>query len=294
MPRTKLCEVVLPTDRWSARAVSPVNIRNGVDPARYGKVVVLHPGWGKSPERHTDFLVQLAENGFLPVGVDTRYGYGDRSKSQRNKLLQPRVVSGSNPYFAVNGRAENRWLYRRPTVLLNVCEQLGIVERSYIGHSEGARVSALAASVTSDVTDKLIIVNGAGTGDSSRGASRLARSNVNNARSLLADSVNLPTAAKSAVGSVFYSVTHPRRTWAEKQVIQANDTWSVVDQLEGTDVGVSVFHARDDELIAFSDSQERASARPWVEFTPTDGTHSNIYEKCVRDLIIQSLDAGTA
>lgn len=287
----KLHEVVFSTDRRlaPARAVSPVDIRRGIDTKAYGKVVILHPGWGKAPERHAKFLLQLADNGFLPIGVDTRYGYCDQQLLKPPKLIQPRIVSTTNPYFFVSGHSENRWRYRRPTVLLNICEMLGITERAYIGHSEGGRIAALASLAQPEVSERLIIVNGAGTGGSSRGGKRLTISNANNARALFSNRTDLLPAAQSALGSMAYAMTHLRRTWSEKEVIQSTDTWTILDELKGHNMPVHVLHARDDELISFEDSEMRAQQRPWVEFLPTSGNHSNVYEQGVRDLIINTL-----
>ncbi len=141
----QLYEVVLPTDRWSVRAISPIDIRDGVDDSM-GHPVVIHPGWGKAPERHTELMLDLTEAGYLPIGVDTRYGYSNRQLQPATRfrvLTQPYSVGIDNPYFENSDSAANRWQYRRPTSLLHMCERLNIVERSYIGHSEGGRVVSL-------------------------------------------------------------------------------------------------------------------------------------------------------
>lgn len=141
--------------------------------------VIVHPGWAKSPERHKKLLARLETEGFLPLGVATRYAYADRRTPRQSVALQPYVVGSQNPYFTIDGYIDNRWRYRRPTVLLDICDRLGIGKRSYVGHAEGARVSTLATTARPDITERLIVVNGAGIGDSSKGATRLTRSNVN-------------------------------------------------------------------------------------------------------------------
>lgn len=288
MRRNTLNKVVLPTDRWTARAVSPVNISKGVDTAKYGEVLLFHPGWAKSPERHAEFLIRLADNGFLPIGVDTRYAYADRQQPRKSIVMQPKTVGEGNPYFDVKGAAGNRWQYRRPTALLEICKRLGVEERSYIGHSDGGRISALAATANPEVVNGLVVVNGAGTGNSSNGVQRLVRSNVNRARELTAGDGSIAETAASALGSVAYAMTHLRRTLAEKHVIQHADTWEVIDDIDA-DVAVTVFHATNDELISFDDCERNAQQRPSVEFVPTVGGHSNIYKPAVQSLIIRSL-----
>lgn len=94
--------------------------------------------------------------------------------------------------------------------------------------------------------------------------------------------------ASSAIGSVAYAITHPRRTVAEKHVIQKADTWDVIDNLE-SDVDIAVFHAINDELISFDDCKQSAEQRPNVLFVPTAGGHSNIYKHAIQDLIIAAL-----
>ncbi len=180
-------------------------------------------------------------------------------------------------------------VYRRPTALLDICERLNIGERSYVGHSEGARVTTLASTAIPDTTKRLVIVNGAGTGDSSRGVTRLARSNVNRISELARSREDLVDATLSALGSSAYALTHIRRTNEERREIQATNSWKLLDQLESTSVDVAVLHAREDEMISFEDCALRASSRPWVDFIPTEGGHSNVYEAAVHDLIIGAL-----
>ena len=288
MQKNRFHKVILPTDRWSARAISPVNISKEIDTARYGEVVIVHPGWAKSPERHAEFLVRLANNGFLPIGVDTRYAYADRQLTREDIISQPWVAGKDNPYFKNIGVTGNRWQYRRPTVLLEICRRLGVEERSYIGHSDGGRISALSAAAEPDIVNKLIVVNGAGTGNSSGGMRRLIKSNAIRAREIATGDTSFVETTSSAIGSITYAITHPRRTVAEKHVIQKADTWDVIDSFE-SDIDIAVFHAINDELISFDDCKQSAEQRPNVLFVPTAGGHSNIYKHAIQDLIIASL-----
>lgn len=286
--KNKLCEVVMPTDRWSARVISPFDVSNGVEADRYGRVVVVHPGWAKAPERHIKLLLRLADQGFMPIGVDTRYAYSDRREPRRGRASQHMFVGDTNPYFDCTIH-DNRWRLRRPTVLLDICERLGIGRRSYVGHSDGGRIAALATAAQPDQTEALVIVNGGGTGNSSSGGRRLAKSNLTRARELLQNPIDGRTATMSALGSTAYMLTHPRRTWAEKRTLQQTDTWEEIDKVEGMGVDVSVLHAKDDELISFEDCRDRASTREWVEFIPTVGGHSNVYESAIQELVIEAL-----
>lgn len=200
------------------------------------------------------------------------------------------MTGDNNPYFEVTGRADNQYQYRRPTALLDVCARLGVGTRSYVGHSDGGRISTHAAVANPVDTDKLIIVNSAGTGDSSHGVRRLLRANEEQIRAMSgSDRADTLASLVSGMGSVFYAGTHLRRTLAEKQVIQQTDTWEYIDQLRGTGVDISVTHAMNDELIDFDDCASRAAQRPWVNFIPTEGGHSNVYGVGVRNLIINAL-----
>jgi pimeloyl-ACP methyl ester carboxylesterase len=282
-------EVVLPTDRWSARAISPFDITQGINTDKYGEVVLVHPGWAKAPERHRHLLLKLAEHGFLPIGVDTRYAYSDRLSPRKSIVAQPFKVGKSNPFFEGSTTVDNRWRYRRPTVLLDICARLEIQRRSYVGHSDGGRIGVLAAVANPADVDNLVVINGAGTGSSSSGGRRFAKSNLSRVIELGNNISEIPEATSSAIGSAVYALTHFRRTFAEKQTIQATNTWAELDKLEHADIGVTVMHAVSDELISFDDSQLAAESRPWVNFTKLDGGHSNVYEPAVHDHIIQAL-----
>jgi pimeloyl-ACP methyl ester carboxylesterase len=286
--KMRMREVVLPTDRWQARAISPFDVSKGIDTDKYGEVVVVHPGWAKAPERHGRLLVRLADEGFLPIGVDTRYAYSDRRTPRKSLTSQRFRVGNTNPFFEATPQ-DNRWRYRRPTVLLDVCERLGVTRRSYIGHSDGGRIAVIAAVADPSNVNKLIVVNGAGTGDSSGGAKRLTISNANRIGEFVSDVREIPAATASAIGSTVYALTHLRRTLAEKRAIQQADTWGEIDRLEDTETDVTVLHARNDKLISFNDSARAAEQRQWVDFVPTIGGHSNVYEPAVQVQIIQSL-----
>ncbi len=275
-------------DRWSARVVSPLDLSDGVDSAIHGHPVIVHPGWGKDPQRHKDLLVDLADAGFCAIGIDTRYAYADRTLAPGQRCHKP-IVGVANPYFDDADRSSNRWKYRRPTVTLEVCRRLGIGIRSYVGHSEGGRISSLSAAAMPELTRSLVLVNAAGTGNSRGGTARLLRSNANRVSAFAQGENGVLSAAGSAVGSVVYASTHIRRTLAEKQVIQSTNTWNIIDRLQPSDTRVSVLHAKNDELIAFVDSQGSAADRPWVTFMPTEGDHSNVYQASVRKLIVQTL-----
>ncbi len=296
MESPELYEVVIPTDRWSIRAVSPFDIRDGLDTSLHP--VLVHPGWGKAPEVHTGLLEDLQTAGFLPIGVDTRYGYSDQQiqiqgENPVSRLLGQRYATGiTNPYFDVESQAQNRWELRRPTSLLYLCDYFGIGERSYVGHSEGGRIVSLAALAAAELTRRVVLVNAAGTGDSSNGYARLLHSNKNAIQSLFIERQDIPRAFWSTLGSIVYATLHPRRTLQEKRVIQTADLWEVIDQLHEYGVPTSVLHAMQDELISFEDSQRGASLRPWVDFRATEGDHRNLREPAIRKRIVDALLAS--
>ncbi len=295
MSSKSLYEVIIPTDRWHIRAVSPVDIRDERIRDSYSLAVIIHPGWAKSPERHRLLLKELLSIGVLPIGVDTRYGYADRAQRHTGNrrftrlLSQSYRVGVSNPYFQVKTSAHNRWLLRRPTALLHLCETLKLGPRIYIGHSEGARIVSLAASASIDHTKGLIIVNGAGTGDSSNGVRRMVRSNLHGVLGLGRNESSAVDVILSAAGSVFYTITHARRTWHEKKVIQAADTWKLLNELADLKVPISVFHAKSDELISYLDSKENAHGDDRIGFYSTQGNHSNIFDAGVREQIVRQV-----
>jgi pimeloyl-ACP methyl ester carboxylesterase len=288
-----LYEVIIPTDRWHIRAVSPVDIRNKKVVSDYDLAVIVHPGWAKSPERHRLLLNELLAIGVLPIGVDTRYGYSDRARTHAGNrrftrlFSQNYIVGDSNPYFRIKTSADNRWLLRRPTTLLHLCNALGIGRRVYIGHSEGARIITLAALAAKHTTAGVLLVNGVGTGDSSEGFKGMIRSNINGIVTIWHNESSVIDIVSSAIGSVFYTVTHLRRTWHEKKVIQATDIWGMLKVLTRSNIPVSVFHAKNDELITYSDSKAKARMNDHISFYATKGNHSNIFDSEVRRQIVQ-------
>lgn len=285
----KLHKLSIPTDRWSARVVSPINISGGLDTAAYGEVVVVHPGWGKSPERYAGLLWHLADKGFLPIGIDTRYAYSDRKTPRSRFLVQPPVVGDSNPYFDTFKRSDNRWEYRRPTVLLDICERIGVGKRSYVGHSDRGRIAVLATVARPEAVDNLVIVNAAGTGSSANGLARMVKSNRNRLGELFVNPDQLVSSSISAIGSLGYTVTHLRRTIGEHSVIQRTNTWELLDRIKYENVGVTVLHAMGDELVSFDDSELQSRSRQWINFIATSGSHSNVYEPKVQKVISQAL-----
>ncbi|HEY4964711.1 MAG TPA: hypothetical protein VIH90_08545 [Candidatus Saccharimonadales bacterium] len=291
MSGIKLNERVLPTDRWSARIVSPVDISNDIDPVKYGPVVMFHPGWGKSPERYARLLYRMADSGILPIGIDTRYAYSDRQQPRSNILAQHKTVGTSNPYFKINGKVENRLEYRRSTVALDIQRRLGINGASQVGYSEGGRIAAQVAIETKDAPS-LVIINGAGTGDSSHGFRRMARSNLNRITEMLKGNLDVPDLIGSSLGSTVYTLSHLRRTVGEKRVIQKADTWGMLDLFKDSVTSVAVLQATNDELISFEDSESASHSRQWVTFEPTPGTHSNIHNPYVQDLAIRAIQAA--
>jgi pimeloyl-ACP methyl ester carboxylesterase len=251
---------------------------------------MFHPGWGKAPERYSQFLFRIADCGFLPIGIDTRYAYSDRKQPRANILAQHWIVGKTNPYHEVNGRAENRWKYRRSTVALDIMQRLNITGASQVGHSEGARIATLVTLATPD-TPSLVLINGAGTGDSSRGVRRLVKSNVNRAREMARGNLNVTDLIRSSLGSTAYALTHLRRTVAEKAIIQTPETWDLIDELKDRQTATTVLHAIDDELVSFAGSRDASLSRQWVPFEATPGDHSNIFHPAVQDLAIIALQA---
>jgi len=289
MSKIRLNKRRIPTDRWSAVIASPVDISGEIDTDKHGELVIFHGGWGKGIERYGPFLVKLAENGYLPIAIDTRYVYGDRQLPRRG-IRQSWRVGDTNPYFSEADRAGNRWKYRKPTVLLEILRALDLEEepRKLVGHSEGGRVQALVARATPNQTTGLYLVNSAGTGDSSGGANRMIQANRNSIREMRASDDGTLVAVMSALGSVAHTASHLNRFWHEKTMLQEADTWAELDKLEGI-VDVTVFHALYDELVSFDVCAVQARSRPWVDFIPTAGSHRNIYDRDVQDLIVQAM-----
>jgi pimeloyl-ACP methyl ester carboxylesterase len=290
MSKTELYEVRMPVDRWSISAFSPTDIRNSEELSEYAHPVIVHPGWGKTPKNHIALLNKLTDAGFLAIGVDTRYGYTDQQLggSRRPRVLTQSYRAGkTNPYFADASREDNRWQYRRPTALLYLCDQLGLKERSYIGHSEGARIVALAGLAKASLTRQVIIVNGAGTGNSEKGGRRMVHSNANAISKLARGKMEQPLdLVLNGLRSTVYGATHLKRTMNEKEVIQSAKLWPIIDELNEENVAIDVLHARKDELVSFKDSLNQANLRPEINFIATVGSHSNIYEYPIIEEIV--------
>jgi pimeloyl-ACP methyl ester carboxylesterase len=289
-------EFVQNTDRWSNRAISPLDFHSKVNMAK--PIVIKHPGWGKSPEMHAKLLMELAEAGFMPIGVDTRFGYSNRSEALgyrlgsnvTNILGQSWSTGKENPFFKAATEEDNRYRLRRPTGLLSLCQTLNIESASLVGHSEGGRIiSTVAAESSALHIPKLVLVNSAGAGDSSHGLTRMFRSNTQT-NYVMNGTVDLKEGVMSALESGRYAVTHARRFIREKEVIQQTDIWRALDQAALNGIDITVMHARDDQLIEYEDAAfHAASRRDYVNFTPTEGGHSNVYALPVRQLIVSSL-----
>lgn len=269
--------------------MSPFELRNGVDEDR-GLPVIVHPGWGKDPKRHARLLVKLADAGFFPIGIDTRYAYSDRSEPWQVPCIQPLIASKDNPYFRVSSRIDNRFTYRRPTAVLDMCVRLGIDKRAYVGHSDGGRIVSLAAKASPEQVAGLVLVNAAGTGDSSNGLRRLLVSNTGEAQGIFrGDNDEILRSALSACSSVAYGALHLRRTLGEKRMIQGTNLWDTIDVLGEEGVPTSILHARNDALISYKDSYDAALQRPWLNFVSTEGGHGNVYHASVQEMIIKAL-----
>lgn len=301
MSRTESYEVRIPVDRWSIRAISPIDIRDGVDPA-LGVPVIVHPAWGKSPERYTRLMNAILWRGHLPIAVDTRWAYSDRVASQTSntcawltKILRGEFRTGhSNPYFPEANRSTNELIHRRPTSLLYACEYLGIKNRIYLGHSEGARISAMAALAQSEEVEQIIIVNGSGMGGSDKGSRRIAQANANSAGEILRREDDPHLALRGAADSALYAMLNARRVYREKVMIQANNTWDYVDRLAELGIRMAVFHANQDELVNPADAIRQAAERPYIDLTVTRGSHRNIFNLPVMNQVLDhSFEAET-
>lgn len=169
---------------------------------------------------------------------------------------------------------------------------LQIEEASLFGHSEGGRiVSTLAVESNLDLKiPKLLIANSVGTGNNG-GVKGMASSNVTN-NELFQGVIDLRQALLSSIGSTAYALTHPRRFYREKQVIDEAgiELWSLLDKAVGEKgIDVTVLHAVDDHLISFDDARTQAQTRTHISFIPTRGGHSNVYTNSVSEQIVEIL-----
>ncbi len=282
---SELYEKTLTTDRWPNRAVSPFPFDTPPDNM---PVAIVHPGWGKRPEMHTALINELASIGFRAIGLDTRYGYADRSENTQRRIPYARVGT-TNPFFDIEATEQNRYFYRRPTGLLQACVDLDIDSCVYIGHSEGVRIGLTAALADRQPVQfhQMILVNGVGTGDTS-GPQGMLRANAHAIRTRHQSEASTSEALRSFRDSAIHFATHPRRTKREADVIQGYDAWADIERLD-PDTNTTVMNARDDHLINFQVAEAASREHTNVTFIPTDGSHSNIYGAVIRELIISEL-----
>ncbi len=295
--KKQLNEVIVGTDRWANRAISPLDFKSEVDQTK--PAVVVHPGWGKRPEMLTKLLFALAERGAMPIGVDTRFGYADRGQSHGYNLgsrsvqlfKQSYQASNVNPFFKPQSTWENRYRLRRPTGLIALCLGLGFEDATLFGHSEGGRVvTTVVAESDVLIVPRLVVANAVGTGDSSKGTRRMLRNNTQN-NYVLDGTVDMTQGVLSAIESAAYAATHPRRFHREYEVIKQANIWPMLDAVAKRGTDVSVLHAKNDPLIEFASSSEAAASLPAINFIPTEGTHSNVYTNTLTEQIADLLTA---
>jgi len=281
-----LYERTLPTDRWPNRAVSPTPFDASIDDL---PVVLVGPGWGKKPEALKELLFELDKQGFRAIGLDTRYGYADQGLDNNASVAERMRVGTSNPYFEGLDCKQNRYLYRRPTGLLQACVELDIEPFAYVGHSDAVRTGLLAtqADHLPLKPERMVLINGVGTGDAS-GIGGMAASNIQALLSRSESQVSLLDVLASFRDSALHFITHPRRTSQEARVIRSFDAWPIIAQLalSGT---VTVINSRQDRLISFDDAERRAQEHSEATFIAVDGSHSSIYEPEVRNIIVSEL-----
>lgn len=291
-------KVVLWGDRWPVTAYSP---RSFAEMDGSDHRVIVHPGWAKSPKRLGGLLVNLAEAGMFPIGVDTRWTYANQRPLRRASdirslgsilLSQSFKVGVENRIFGTVGEVMNDFALRRATSLLSLCEAFGLQRNvSLVGHSEGARIGVRAATQQPEMFSKIVIVNGAGLAQADNPEKSLAQ---NGAR-YIADSLHsralFKQAALLAMDGIVYNATHPRRTLGERSVILSTELWPQLAGLQERApwIDVSVFHASDDVLVPFDFSQEQAHQYPDIAFVPTEGGHHNIYSPDIQAQLVKAL-----
>lgn len=251
------------------RAVSPLNLDGGLDASQKDRVLIVHPGWGKAPEKHAALLHQAVEQGYVPIGVDTR-----RAKCGMlgDKLIDINTLEA-----------------RRSAALIGLCDVLEVGRRTYVGHSEGGRIAALAAELDVAPVDRLLIVNSTGTAQVA-GMGRLVQSVLDNFRQRFDHGEKgWTTSLHSSMGSFMHFAGNLKRSLAEKAIIQDADIWGVLGSLASKGVDVTVMHAIDDVLISFRESYMRSVEHENVDFVPTIGGHSNVYVLAVRSMIIETI-----
>jgi pimeloyl-ACP methyl ester carboxylesterase len=281
-------------DRWSNRAISTIPFDS--HSVNELPTVVIHPGWGKKPEMLMRLMRQLTERGIRPVGVDTRFGYADRSNSTGftngrdigRLLTQPYRTSTENPYFNEQSRRANRLRLRRPTGLAALLLALNIGEASFVGHSDGGRITTtLLAESNLDINvPRLVVVNSVGVANNN-GVKGMTRSNTSS-NELFHGAVEKRDALESAVVSTTYGMTHPRRFLSEKRMIDEAgvDLWENLSLVAKNGADVTVLHARGDQVLDFASAAAHAPSYPGITFIPTVGGHSNIYTEDVTNQIV--------
>jgi pimeloyl-ACP methyl ester carboxylesterase len=292
----KLNKVTQPTNRWCNYAYSPLDFNSRSDRAK--PTVALHPGWAVSPKMHAPLLDELADAGFFPVALNTKYGYANQPESRGYYLganigrlfTQSYRVGAENIHFpAADSRGENRYRLRRPTGVVSILQSLGIDIASLVGFSDGGRImTTVAAESASILVPHLLVVNAAGTGTSEGGLERMARSARQTARDG-SHLTSLTARMRKTAESVTYTTLHGRRFNEERRVIQSTDLWPALGAVSTTSTEVTVLHAREDQLVDYASSAKVARDYPGVDFVPTDGGHGNFYSPNIRAQIVSLL-----
>lgn len=251
------------------RAVSTLDLNGGLDNSQRDRVLIVHPGWGKAPEKHAALLHEAAAQGYVPIGVDTRRA---QCSTPGGKTMDISALEA-----------------RRSAALVGLCDVLEVGRRTYVGHSEGGRIATLAAQLDVAPVDRLLIVNSTGTAQVA-GMGRLVRSALDNFHQRCDHGEKgWTTSLHSSMGSFMHFAGNLRRSLAEKAIIQNADIWGVLGGLASKGVDVTVMHAIDDVLISFRESYGRSVEHENVDFVPTTGGHSNVYALAVRSMILEAI-----
>lgn len=269
----QLHEYRIGPSRLSNRLVSPRDLSSisGQD-----NVVIVHPGRQKKPETLIPLLNKLANEGFLPIGADTRFGEPDRNLA--------------SSYF--NSQELGRFpedFYRRPAALLAMCERLGIEQASFIGHSEGAQVGVMAANADTPPIDfnTMLLVNGVGIGTLATKQNKSKSKNKADANFQGAEKSEL---VLSGIDSAWSALTMPGQNYREIANIRHFDAWEcgAIDVAKSICKKLVLLHAIDDRVIDGADVEERATESD-TEYLLTTGGHSNIYSRSIQQLIVKTL-----
>ena len=274
------------------RAISPLRFDSEKDMAK--DIVLLHAGWGKRPEMLRFILEALAEREFMPIAVDTRFGYANQQRRGSSLIGQRYKVGSENPFFHHASAWDNRYRLRRPTGVLAIAEALGIYQASLFGHSEGARIMAEVALSGKLQVPKFVAVNGVGIGCVQPIGSQL-RSNVSANELFSGESFGLMReAVPSAVKSGIYAASHLRRWWRERDVIMRENLWPKLDEIAlANGTAVTVMHAMGDMALGYEFAALSAQNRPHINFIPTEGGHSNVYTPEMTALIAGQIDKSS-